>query len=237
MGILKRGNMMKNKNVLLVTMFSLIACVLHAVMLQTRFNAYLYTSTFKVIIFILCPLLYCKVSKDVKFKDLLSLFSMGGDKKNIRLAFIMGFGVFSFIVIVFTVLLPFLDSAAIIDALADNGITPGNAFFVFIYIVVINAALEQFFFRGFAFMTLYKLDFKRYAHVYSSVLFSFYHIPILFHVVGPGILILCTVGLIFAGLIFNVLAVRFNSITGSLIVHISANLALNLMIGVHFVFA
>jgi len=226
---------MKNKDALLITIFSILACALHAIILQTRFNAYLYSSAFKVFIFILCPFIYFKVSKNGKFRDLVSLFSMHGDKKNIRHAFLLGLGVFMFIVIVFTILLPFLDRAYIVDALAANGITPTNAIFVFIYIVVINAALEQFFFRGFAFMSLYRMGLKRYAHTYAALLFSFYHIPILFGAVSPGILVLCTVGLVAAGLIFNFLAVRFRSITGSLIVHISANLALNLMIGWHFV--
>ena len=227
---------MKNKDALLITIFSIAACALHAIMLQTRFNAYLYTSAFKVFIFILCPYLYCRVSKNVQFKDLLSLFSMHCNRRNIRHAFLLGLGVFTFIVIMFTILLPQLDHAAINAALAANSITPGNAIFVFIYIVVINAALEQFFFRGFVFMTLHRMELKRYAHAYSALLFSFYHIPILFGAVTPAILVLCTVGLVAAGLIFNFLALKFNSITGSLIVHISANLALNMMIGWHFVF-
>ena len=228
---------MKIKHALLITVFSIAACAMHAIMLQTRFNSYLYTSAFKVLIFILCPLVYFSVFKNGKFKDLLALFSMHGDRKNIRHALLMGLGVFTLIVIAFTVLLPFLDNASIDDALATVGITPRNALFVALYIVALNAALEQFFFRGFVFMSLHRMGLKRYAHVYSAVLFSFYHIPILFGAVTAGILVLCTLGLVAAGLIFNFLTLRFRSITGSLIVHISANLALLLMIGWHFVLA
>jgi len=220
-----------------LTIYSLVACVLHAVILHSPFNDYLYTSAFKVIVFLLCPILYFKATKEGSFKELLSLFSMNGDKKNIKLAFSLGFGVFAVIVVVFMILRPFLDNAMIADALAENGITPNNAIFVFLYIVVINAALEQLFFRGFVFMSLYRMNVKRYAYVYSSLLFSLYHIPILYNALSPSMLILCTVGLVVAGLIFNALTVRFNSISGSLIVHISANFALNLMIGVFFVFA
>ena len=230
------SNMMKHKNVQLITIFSLIACVLHATILHTPFNAYVYTSAFKVIVFILCPVIYYKVAKEGSFKELLSLFSMHGDRKNIKLALLLGLSVFTFIVVVFIILRPFFDRAVVVDALAENGITSNNAMFVFLYIVVINAALEQLFFRGFVFMSLYRMNFKRYAHIYSSVLFSFYHIPILINAVSLGILILCTVGLIVAGLIFNALAAKFQSISGSLIVHISANLALNMMISIFFVF-
>jgi len=229
-------DVMKNKKVLWITIFSLIACALHAAILQTQFNAYIYSSAFKVMVFILCPLIYCVVFKTEKFKDLISMFSMNGNKKNIKLAFALGAGVFTFIVMAFTILLPFLDREMIVNALAENGITPSNAFFVFLYIVVINAALEQFFFRGFVFLTLHRMNFKSYAHIYSSVLFAVYHVAILYHAISPGMLALCIAGLVVAGLIFNILAVRFKSIGGSLIVHISANMALNLMIGIHFVF-
>jgi len=227
---------MKNKNVHLITIFAFIACALHAAILQTSFNAYLYTSAFKVVIFILCPVAYFKVSKDGNFKDLLSMFSVREGWKHLRIAFVLGFAVFTFIVVTFMILLPYIDSAMVIDTLAANSITSRNAIFVFIYIVVINAALEQFFFRGFVFMSLYRMNLKRYAHIYSSLLFALYHVPILFNAVSVGILILCTAGLVVAGLIFNVLAIKCKSITGSLIVHISANLALNLMIGINFLF-
>jgi len=228
--------MTKNKNLQLITIFSLITCALHASMLNTPFNDYLYTSAFKVVVFILCPFIYLKISKDGTFEDMLSLFLMKGSKKDTLLAFALGLGTFLFVVTVFALLLPFLDREMIVAALAENSITPQNAIFVFLYIVIINAALEQFFFRGFVFMWIYRKGFKGYAHGYSAVLFSFYHIPILFHALSPGMLVFCTVGLIAAGLIFSALAARFNSISASLIVHISANLALNLMIGINFVF-
>jgi len=226
---------MKAKQAQLLTLFSLIACVLHAAILATPFNNYLYTSVFKVIVFILCPIIYFKFSKEGTFKDLLSLFSME-DKRNIKLSFVLGLSVFALIVAVFLIMEPLIDRTMVDYALVEVGITPGNAIFVVAYIVIINAALEQLFFRGFIFMSLYRMNFKHYAHIYSSILFAVYHIPVLYNALAPEMLILCTIGLVAAGLIFNALTVKFKSISGSLIVHISANLALNLMIGIYFVF-
>ena len=221
----------KYKNIWVITVFSLFACALHALMLQTQFSYYLYTSAFKVILFILCPIIYFKVSQSGKFKD---LFLLKGDKKNIRLSFILGVCVFALIVIVFMILRPFLDNAMIVDALAKNGITSTNFAVVFIYIIFINAALEEIFFRGFVFMTLYRMNYKRYAHVYSCLLFAFYHVAILNNALTPGIFIFCITGLAIAGLIFNSLVTRCKNIIGSLVVHISANLALNLIVSVYF---
>lgn len=229
--------MIKNKNLWLLTALSIVACALHAIMLHTPFNGYLYTSAFKVIAFVLFPIIYFKISKEGSIKGLISSFSIkNGDGRNIKIAFILGFCVFSFIAVAFMVLRPFIDEAMVAYALLENGITHNNAIFVFIYIVLINAALEQFFFRGFVFMSIYRMGFKGYAHGFSSLLFAVYHIPILYNALSLPMLILCTAGLVAAGLIFNFLTIKCKSISGALIVHISANLALNLMIGIYFVF-
>lgn len=217
-----------------LTISSFLVCVMHAVMLHTQFTHYAYTSVFKVILFIMCPMIYFKVSKDGKFRD---LFLIKRDKKYLKLSFVLGFSVFAFILIAFMILRPFLDGAMIIDALAKNGITGDNFPFVFIYIVLINAALEEIFFRGFVFMTLYRMNFKRYAHVYSCLLFTFYHVAILKDAVSLGVFIFCIAGLAVAGLIFNNLVTRCKSMTGSLVVHISANLSLNLIVSVYYLFA
>ena len=227
--------MIEKKYAVKIILFSLVACVLHALMLQTPFNDYLYTSIAKVILFILCPLIYFIVSKDGTFRGLLSLFLVE-DRRTLKLPLILGATVFVFIVIAFVFLQSHIDPVMVDDALADVGINSRNAIFVVMYIVLLNAALEQFFFRGFVFMSLYGLNVKGIAHLYSSVLFAVYHIPVLYDALEWGMLILATAGLVVAGLIFNFLTIKCKSITGPLILHISANLALNLMIGIYFVF-
>lgn len=221
---------MKNKNILFVTIFSVAACGLHAMILNTQFNYYVYSSALKVILFTLCPVIYFVVSKEGNFKDMFSK----GDKKNIRRSFALGFIVLMFILIAFMVLRPFLDQAMIVDAFAKNGITSTNFPLVFIYVVLINATLEEIFFRGFVFMTLYRLNYKRYAHAYSCLLFAFYHVAILNNAVAPGMFILFIIGLAVAGLIFNYLVIKCKNVGGSLVVHISANLAINLIVYVYY---
>jgi len=224
---------MKNKKIWLITIFALCACGLHALMLRTQFNYYLYTSAFKVLLFILFPVIYFMLTKDGKFKNILSL---KGDKKTIRISCIIGFCVFAFIQLAFMVLRPFLDEAMIVGALENNGISSGNFPLVFIYIVLINTALEELFFRGFIFLTLYRMGFRVYAHACSCLLFAFYHVAILNSAVTLGMLIFLIFGLAVAGLIFNYFAMKCRSIIGSLIVHISANLSLNLIVSIHYLF-
>ena len=223
------------KKALLITVLSLTACVLHALMLQTAFNDYLYTSAFKAAAFIFFPFIYFYFTNDGKLKDLFALFSVR-EIKNAKIPIVLGLGVFTFIIIGFIILNPLIDPLMVSDALYDIGITAGNAVFTAIYIIAINAALEQFFFRGFVFITLYRMDFKRYAHIYSSVLFSLYHVPVLFNALTPVMLILSSAGLVAAGFIFNFLVIKTNSLSGALIVHISANLAICIMIGIFYIF-
>jgi len=223
---------MKNKNILLLTIFSVLACGLHAVVLNTEFTNYLFTSALKVVLFLLFPLIYFAFSKDGKFKDIFSKI----DKKSIKLPLVLGGIVFAFIVIAFFILSPFIDSKMIVDAFAKNGIVKGNFPLVFIYVVLINAALEEIFFRGFVFMTLYRANYKPYAHVYSSLLFAFYHVSILNGALSPAMFVFCIFGLVVAGLIFNVLATKCKSIGGSLIVHVSANLAINIMVATQYLY-
>ena len=218
---------MKNKNLWLVTIFSLVACILHASILFTPFNHYAISSAFKVLLFISCPLIYYRFILREKFTDYILV---KGDSRNIKLSLILGISVFVFIWGVFLVLRPFIDNQMISDALETNGITRNNFHFVFIYIVLINASLEQLFFRGFVFMTLYRMEFKGYAHVYSSLLFSLYHVPIIWGGVSVGIMLLSVFGLVVAGLIFNFLAVKCKNLAGSIIVHVSANFALNTIV-------
>jgi membrane protease YdiL (CAAX protease family) len=219
---------MKTRNLTLLIIFSLAACILHALMLISPFNNYALTSIAKIILFTSFPLIYLRFTKSDRFKEFFKL--KGGDKKFIKISCMLGLGVFAVIWFVFLFIRQFIEREMVIGALGNNGITQGNFFFVFIYVVLINAALEQLFFRGFILGTLHRKNLKTFAHIYSSLLFSIYHVPILREAVTPAMMVFCVIGLIAAGLIFNVLAVKCKCITGALIVHVSANFALNTIV-------
>ncbi|MCL2371828.1 MAG: CPBP family intramembrane metalloprotease [Defluviitaleaceae bacterium] len=221
-----------NKNIRLLIVFSLAACVLHGALLFSPFTNYLFTSVVKVILFASFPLIYFRLVLREKFT---SYIFIKGNARNIKLAFALGAAVFLFIWGVFWVIRAHIDNQLVVSALEANSITQSNFVFVFLYIVVINATLEQVFFRGFIFQTMDRMGRPGLAHCYSSVLFSLYHIPILFGAVTWEIMLLCTVGLIVAGLIFNLLAVKCKNLLGSIVVHVSANLALNLIVVYHLV--
>jgi membrane protease YdiL (CAAX protease family) len=217
---------MKNKNLWLITAFSLAACILHDVMLYSPFNRYLFTSIAKIVLFITLPVICIKAFKIGSFKD---IFKLKGDSKYIKISLFIGLSVFAAIATAFLFLRHFLDQTMIIGAFANHGISAANFVFVFIYVVLINAALEEIFFRGFVFKKLHDMGFKRYAHIFSSLLFAVYHVAIIRGALSVGMFIFVMTMLVVAGLIFNFFTVKCRSIAGALIVHVSANFALNLI--------
>ena len=234
MDIISKVSLMKHKNLILISVLSLLACGLHAAMLNSPFNGYLYTSILKVVVFILFPLICFAVSKSGSFKDLIFL---KGEKKYIKICLFLGIFVFAFILTVFILFNKFFDKMMIVDGMSEIGITKTTYPLVFIYIILINSALEELFFRGFAFLTLYKLGYKRYAYIFSSLLFAGYHMAVLDGWFSIGIFILCIAGLVAVGLIFNEFAKRCRTILGSFLLHVSANLAINLIGAYYFYLA
>ncbi|TAH63854.1 MAG: CPBP family intramembrane metalloprotease, partial [Gottschalkiaceae bacterium] len=93
----------------------------------------------------------------------------------------------------------------------------------------INSFLEEFFFRGFIFLNLYKLGFKKGAYIFSSILFSLYHIGIFKNWFNPLLIILAVSGLISVGFIFNYIDTKSKSFINSWIVHILADAAIMLI--------
>jgi len=87
--------------------------------------------------------------------------------------------------------------------------------------------LEEFFFRGFALLTLKKIAKKRFAYLFSAGAFSLYHIAIMSNWFQPLLFLLLITSLFVAGLFFNRLNEKRETIYTSWFVHMSANFAIN----------
>ncbi len=113
----------------------------------------------------------------------------------------------------------------------ETGISVSKENFVYVacYIAIVNSFLEELFFRGFAFLELKKVTKGNFAMVVSSLFFALYHIAIMVTWMNIGLLILLTIVLFVGGIIFNKLNEIYNNIYASWIVHMFANLAINLI--------
>lgn len=184
---------------------------------------YAVKSAIKVAVFLVCPFIYSMFDKDM---HLLKLFRWNG--KGLKHSIMLGIGLYVLIVGAYLVAKGYVDFSGITVALGDGmGVTGDRFIWVAIYIALINSLLEEFFFRGFAFLTLKKLVTRKTAYIFSAGAFALYHVSMMTGWFNVWIYIAVILGLFVGGLLFNYLNEKNETIYASWIVHMSANFAIN----------
>lgn len=198
-------------------------CAVMAIVEVALKPGYFAKSAVKMILFLALPVLYALFDKELKLKPLFAI-----DKKGIRFASVLCIAVYILILGGYLLLKDVFDFSAITDALASNiGVSRDNFIFVSLYISFVNSFLEEFFFRGFAFLTLKRVSGKRFAYLFSAGCFAVYHIAMMTGWFSVGAFLLIMAGLFAGGLIFNYLNEKSGTIYPSWLVHMFANFAIN----------
>ena len=186
---------------------------------------YIIKSIIKIIFYLLIPTIYFIINKD-ELKDFKSLFIP--TKKNILKTIILSVSIYLFFVLGYFLVRNYIDFSNITTNLTNNmGIDKNNFIFVTLYISFINSFLEEFFYRGYAFITLKKHINKKTAYIFSSSIFTIYHIGMLTDFFKFPEIILMIIGLFIGGCIFNYLNEKTNNIYPSWIVHMFTNFGIN----------
>lgn len=136
----------------------------------------------------------------------------------------LGLSVYAVILGAFFLLRDFVDFSPILDNLPD-GVTKATFPLVALYISFVNSLLEEFFFRGFAYLTLARH--WRGTSLFSAVAFALYHTAMMLGWFPPALFLLALAGLTVGGLLFNWLNKQDGSIYTSWLVHMFANFATN----------
>ena len=179
----------------------------------------------KILFFLALPMLFFVKNKEA-FQELQKLFVF--KKNGILKAFLLGIGVYAVIVGGYFLTRSVIDFSNVTSSLTEGmGITAKNFIFVFLYISLMNSFLEEFFFRGFGFITLKKYTTRTVAYVFSSTLFAIYHVGMLVGMFEFWALLLLLLGLIVGGCIFNYLNEANDNVYPSWFVHMFANFAIN----------
>ena len=179
----------------------------------------------KIIFFLVLPMLFFVKNKSdfAEFKKLF-IFKKGGILK----ALLLGLGVYTVIAGGYLLTRNIIDFSNVTSSLTDGmGITADNFIYVSLYISLMNSFLEEFFFRGYGFMTLKKYTTRKTAYIFSSAMFAVYHVGMLIGMFNIGALALLLFGLILGGCIFNYLNEANDNIYPSWFVHMFANFAIN----------
>ena len=211
------------KKAILMVALIVVFCVLMAI-IDGIFKAdYFIKSIIKVILFLILPTLYSFCDKDIKIKELFI-----PEKKGLNIAIILGVSVYVIILGGYFLLKDVFDFASITGSLTDNiGVTGENFIFVSLYISFINSLLEEFFFRGFAFLTLKRITSRKFAYLFSASVFAVYHIAMMIGWFSLDVFLIIMVGLFAGGIIFNYLNEKSATLYPSWLVHIFANFAIN----------
>ena len=179
----------------------------------------------KIILFLLIPLIYYFIFKG-ELKDIKQLFIP--KKKDFLKSLILGIFIYISIISCYFLLRNIVDFNQIAELLTSEvGVDANNLIYVTSYIAFFNSLLEEFFFRGFAFITLKKQTNRKFAYIFSASLFSIYHAGMTTGWFNPIIFILVLIALFLAGFIFNYLNEKCNHIYPSWLVHMFANFSIN----------
>lgn len=223
--LLGRKKFMKNntkKSILMVAII-LVFCAVMALVDGVFKADYFIKSMIKFVLFLILPLVYSVYDKEIKIKRLFK-----PEKNGMKLAVILCISVYAVILGGYFVAKNFFDFSKITSALTNNiGVTGENFIFVSLYISFVNSLLEEFFFRGFAFLTLKRITGRKFAYLFSAFVFAAYHIAMMVGWFGIGVFLIVMAGLFAGGLIFNYLNEKSENIYSSWLVHMFANFAIN----------
>ena len=211
---------MKSKHtlLLLILLCTAVVSIIDGIIMP----GYVVKSAAKLVLFGLVPVLYARWA-GIPLRGLLQM-----EKRDLRRVLLLAAAIFSLILGGYFVLRGFVDFSGITESLTTNAGVSREIFpFVAVYIPLVNALLEEFFFRGFAFLTLRRFVSAKFAYGFSAVVFALYHVSILQGWFSPAIYALAMTGLAVGGLLFDWVDSRAESLLPSYLVHMSANLAIN----------
>lgn len=150
------------------------------------------------------------------------------EKKGILISLFCGCALYAIILGGYFLLRNIFDFSAITDSLVSGeGVTKEKFPYVALYISIFNSFLEEFFFRGFAFLGLKELLGRKAAHTVSALMFALYHVAIMSGWFSPILFALLLLGLYAGGVIFNAIDEKSGCIYSSWLLHAFANLAIN----------
>lgn len=215
---------MKKRSIYVITsilVLSILVSIIDAVIKPS----YFIKIPIKILFFLAIPSLFFIVNKK-EFKEFKSLFYF--KKNGLLKSLLLGILIYITIVGGYFLTRNVIDFSNVTSNLNSSmGITSDNFIYVSLYISLMNSFLEEFFFRGFGFITLKKYTNRKFAYMYSSSLFAIYHVGMLLGSFYPPALALLLVGLIIGGCIFNYLNEKHNNIYPSWFVHMFANFGIN----------
>lgn len=214
---------MQKKNTWLLILSAVLCCGIMAVVDGVIQPGYAVKSAIKISLFLAVPFLVSRFCTELRFAQLFRF-----RREGLLPALGLGAAVYAVILGGYFLLRGWIDFSGIVDSLSSGaGVNRDNFLFVSLYISFINSLLEEFFFRGFLFANLKASSTRRFAYIFSSLMFALYHVAMMIGWFHPAVTLLLIAGLMVGGMIFNSLNEKQENICTSWLVHMFANFAIN----------
>lgn len=204
-------------------LFVVMACITMGIVDAIIQPGYIFKSLIKIFVFISLSYAFSFIDKQYSMKDVLTF-----KVQNTKTAILVGITLYIIIVGGYLLFKDVFDFSNLTTSLNQTtGVNKDNFLFVAIYISFVNSFLEEYFFRGFAFLTLKKLTSRKFAYLFSSLSFALYHIAMMIGWYDIIVIIICLIALMIGGCIFNYFDEHDETIYMSWLIHGFANLATN----------
>lgn len=215
--------MRKRKEIIAIVTIISVCCAIMAVVDGIIQPEYAVKSAIKILVFLIAPVIYSLCDKELNLRKIFRW-----NKKGVGLTFGLAIAVYLIILGAYYVGKDIFDFSGITKSLTANiGVTGESFVWVALYISFVNSFLEEFFFRGFAFLTIKKLTSRKFAYIFSSFMFALYHVAMMIGWFSIEVYFITMVGLFVGGLLFNYLNEKNETIYNSWMVHMFANFAIN----------
>lgn len=211
-----------NKKTYMLILITL-ACLIMAIIDAVIQPGYFVKSAIKIFLFVLIPIGYGLIFKECNIKKVLI-----PDKKGFLFAVVLGLIVYAVVLGAYFLFRNIFDFSALVGSLNETtGVNKSNFLWVALYISFANSFLEEFFFRGYSFLMIKKFFPRRFAYIFSSIMFALYHIAMMIGWFGLPVILISVLGLFIGGMIFNRFDEKNETIYLSWLVHMFANFATN----------
>lgn len=218
---------MKKKKIIFIILTSIITIALLYICDQILNINYIEKVIIKLFLFSTFPMIYIFKTGDNFLKDSIK---NKGKILNIGLSNILGIAVFLLIIVTYIILKQYIDIDTLINEFEGKyKINKSNIVYYGLYMTFINSLLEEFFFRGFIFLNIKKLEYRKTAYILSAMGFFIYHIANFQNWFSFALFVLVSIGLFVGGIIFNYLDDKQHTFLNSWFVHICADLAIILI--------
>ena len=217
---------MRRYGKVMLAAFVAAACVCMGIVDAVIQPGYAAKSTIKAALFLCLPVMYAVLNKDENLCKVVV-----PRVKGFGFALAAGAAVYTVVLSAYLLFRNVFDFSALTSSLTSTtGVSKQNFLWVALYISFVNSLLEEYFFRGFAFLTFKKHSSRKTAYCFSAAMFALYHIAMMIGWFDWTVIGLSLLGLFVGGLIFNWFDERFGNIYMSWLIHMFSNFATNTIV-------